>query len=279
MKQRDNTKDAEQIRSAVRAGYSKVASSSGCCGTTGCCTGQSQPALIAESLGYSAVELETLPSGANLGLGCGNPTAIEGLEKGQTVLDLGSGAGIDVFLAARAVGPAGKVIGVDMTDAMLEKARKNAKDGGYDNVEFRKGNIEQLPVEDGSVDVILSNCVVNLSPEKDQVFLEAYRVLRPGGRIQLSDIVLDKTLPEAIAQDVASYVGCVSGAVVRERYVQHIRDAGFNTVEVLDETGFSQLISAGDPMVEDLTQRLGLSEEKVKDAVGSIKSVHVVARK
>jgi SAM-dependent methyltransferase len=189
-------------------------------------------------LGYSKEQIDALPEGANLGLGCGNPTAIDSLRPGEVVVDLGSGAGIDVFLAARQVGDSGKVIGVDMTDAMLEKARKNASSGGYKNVEFRKGKIEDLPIEDETVDVVISNCVINLSPEKEKVFREAYRVLKPGGRMMVSDIVLEKELPPEVLSSVDAYVGCVSGASLRSEYLKTIEDAGFSETRVESEAKF-----------------------------------------
>jgi len=170
-----------------------------------------------------------------LGLGCGNPIGLAEVRHGETVLDLGSGAGVDAFLAAREVGPGGHVIGVDMTPAMLDRARENAAKGGYSNVEFRLGEIEHLPVPDASVDVIVSNCVVNLSPEKDRVFREAFRVLKPGGRMLVSDLVLEKPLPEETRESIEAYVGCIAGASLKEDYVQLIRGAGFQDVTILRE--------------------------------------------
>ena len=172
---------------------------------------------IGEMIGYSKEEMNQVPEGANLGLGCGNPVALASLREGQTVLDLGSGAGFDCFLAAKAVGEKGRVIGVDMTPEMVKKAWENAKKGGYRNVEFRLGDIEYLPVIDNSVDVILSNCVVNLSPEKPKVFAEAFRVLKPGGKFTLSDVVLLRPLPAVLANSAAAYLGCVAGASLKER--------------------------------------------------------------
>jgi SAM-dependent methyltransferase len=218
------------VRTAVRERYGAIAEGKGCgCGTAGgttCC---------ASELGYSAGEEAAIPEGANLGLGCGAPVKLAGPRRGETVLDLGSGAGVDVFLAAREVGPEGRAIGVDMTPAMIDRARTNAAREGYTNVEFRLGEIEHLPVRDASVDVIVSNCVVNLSPEKAQVFREAYRVLKPGGRMLLSDLVLERPLPLETRESIEAYVGCIGGASLRGEYLQLIRDAGFREVEVVQE--------------------------------------------
>jgi len=220
------------IRTAVRDRYGAIAEGKGCgCGTSGgagatCCAGE---------LGYSEAETASIPEGANLGLGCGAPVALAAPKRGETVLDLGSGAGVDVFLAAREVGPEGRVIGVDMTPAMIDRARANAAREGFANVEFRLGEIEHLPLPDASVDVIVSNCVVNLSPEKAQVFREAFRVLRPGGRMLLSDLVLERPLPPETRDSIEAYVGCIGGASLRGEYLQLVREAGFRGVEVVRE--------------------------------------------
>jgi SAM-dependent methyltransferase len=193
---------------------------------------------VAEYIGYTPEQLAALPEGANLGLGCGNPLAHAAPRPGEVVLDLGSGAGMDAFLAGREVGPTGRVIGVDMTPQMLEKARANAAAVGAQNVEFRLGEIEHLPVADGSVDLVISNCVVNLSPDKEQVFREAFRALRPGGRMVVSDLVLLRTLSEEVRRSVEAYVGCVAGAAMKEDYLRAIRAAGFRDVEVVEERSY-----------------------------------------
>ncbi|MFC1920691.1 arsenite methyltransferase [Chloroflexota bacterium] len=180
--------------------------------------------------------MNAVPDGANLGLGCGNPVAIASLKEGEVVLDLGSGAGFDSFLASNAVGLTGKAIGVDMTPEMLALARENARKGGYENVEFRLGEIENLPVADDSIDVIISNCVINLSPEKKRVFAEAFRVLKPGGRVMVSDIVLLKELPEEVRNSAEAYVGCIAGATMKDEYIGAIKLAGFKDIEVIGET-------------------------------------------
>jgi arsenite methyltransferase len=222
----------EDIRSAVRdryAGTARQAGQGGCgCG----CGGASQ----SEQLGYERSELQAIPAEADLGLGCGNPTALAGLEAGQTVLDLGSGGGIDCFLAARRVGPAGRVIGVDMTAEMVDRARAAARKGGFQNVEFRLGEIENLPVADASVDAVISNCVINLSPDKGRVFREAFRALKAGGRLLVSDIVLTGELPPGAKEDEELWAACVSGALPEAEYLQLMREAGFSEVSVLART-------------------------------------------
>lgn len=213
----------KDIKENVRKGYGRIALQGGsCCGSTCDC-------------GYSEADMDTVPEGSNLGLGCGNPVSIAGLKTGEIVLDMGSGAGFDAFLAAKKVGAKGRVIGIDMTPEMVAKAKANAKSGGYKNVEFKVAEIEALPVEDETVDVIISNCVINLSPDKQAVFNEAFRVLKPGGRIMVSDLVLEKELPKAIKNSVEAYVGCIAGAIMKEQYLGHIKKAGFKNIEVIGE--------------------------------------------
>jgi SAM-dependent methyltransferase len=231
------TEDPDRIRSMVREKYGAIAASS-CCGPAGCC-GTSAPDSVLEQIGYTPEQAEAIPEGTNLGLGCGNPLAHAGIQPGETVLDLGSGAGIDAFLAAREAGPAGRVLGVDMTPEMLEKARDAARRHGFENVEFRLGEIEHLPVADASVDVVISNCVINLSPHKQQVFREAWRALRPGGRLLVSDLVLTRPLPAAVRQSVEAYVGCVAGAALRDDYLACVRSAGFADVQVVEENRYT----------------------------------------
>ena len=235
-------------RSAVREKYGEVAQG-GSCGC-GCCGADADDAGALAALGYTAEQRAAIPEGADLGLGCGNPLAHAALRPGETVLDLGSGGGIDCFLAAREVGPTGRVIGVDMTPAMIERARKNREKAGLANVEFRLGEIEHLPVADASVDAIISNCVVNLSPEKPQVFSEALRVLKPGGRLVVSDLVLTRELGPELRSNVDLYVGCVAGAARKDEYLGLIRDAGFSDVRVMEERGYAvglDRLPAGSP--------------------------------
>ncbi len=227
----------DAVRAAVRETYSQIAGSDsgGCCSpsASSCCDTSSPTQLDSTVLGYSDDDLAVVPDGADLGLGCGNPGAIAAMKSGETVLDLGSGAGFDAFLAARAVGSNGRVIGVDMTPAMVSKARANAETGGYDNVEFRLGEIEHLPVADSTVDVIISNCVINLSPDKAAVFADAYRVLRPGGRLAISDVVASAELPDEIRNDLTLYSGCMAGASLISELRTMLLDAGFENVVIV----------------------------------------------
>ena len=246
-------KEMNETREAVRRHYAKAASldlSSCCAPSSSVCCAPSSPCRSdtdatgagvetssatdrSSELGYSSDDLSSVPGGANLGLGCGNPTAIAALEPGQTVLDLGSGAGFDCFLAAREVGQEGHVIGVDMTPEMVSKARENARKGGFGNVEFRLGEIEHLPVADGSVDIILSNCVINLSPEKLAVYREAFRVLKPGGGLAIADVVATAPIPEEVRRDVDFWAGCVAGAANIEELEGMLREAGFQDIRIL----------------------------------------------
>lgn len=270
--------EKEQTRKMVREGYAKIARESDC--GCGCGCGPVRTVKKAgEQIGYSEKEMDSVPDGANLGLGCGNPTALASLKEGEVVLDLGSGAGFDCFLSANRVGEAGWVIGVDMTPDMLEKARENARKGGYRNVEFRLGEIENLPVADEEVDVIISNCVINLSPDKERVFQEAYRALRPGGRLMVSDIVLLKELPDFVMDSVCAYVGCVAGASRKEDYLKLMREAGFNKVTVVEERPYSLDYLLEDPEVAGLVKKLNLPAETLKSLSGAVLSVRVSAVK
>jgi SAM-dependent methyltransferase len=245
--------DTEKVRAAVRETYGRIASEqriSGCCGTAGCCGSGAEPS--SDALGYSDEERRSAPEGSDLGLGCGNPQAIAELKARERVLDLGSGAGFDAFLAARQVGTAGSVIGVDMTAEMIAKARANVLKTDLRNVEFKLGEIEHLPVADASVDVIMSNCVVNLSTDKPAVFREAYRVLAPGGRLAISDIVALREIPEAVRDDLDAYAGCVSGAALVADVEGMLRAAGFQDVRV-DLTSHSEsLVQGWSPGAETL---------------------------
>lgn len=233
-------------KAAVRERYGAIAREStpqGCSG--GSCCGGSSAEKISSRIGYSSDEMKAVPEGANLGLGCGNPTALAAIGEGETVVDLGSGAGFDSFLAARRVGPAGKVIGVDMTPDMLSRARSNAAHNDYPNVEFRLGEIEHLPIADGIADLVISNCVINLSSDKPSVFAEAFRVLKAGGRLMVSDIVLNGNLPESLVDNMEAYSACISGAIDQNLYLELIRKAGFIGVEVTSETGFTDTLISG----------------------------------
>jgi SAM-dependent methyltransferase len=259
-------KPENQKKKWVKERYGAIAAGAQqtCCREHTCCA---SPADVAEKIGYSADEVAAAPQGANLNLGCGNPLALASIEPGEIVLDLGSGAGFDVFLAAARVGPMGRVIGVDMTPEMIEKARANAERAGYSNVEFRQGDIEALPVEDASVDLVISNCVLNLVPDKPKAFREIARVLKPGGRIAVADIVLDKPLPEALKGDADAYCSCVSGAIGRAKYLRLLEQAGLSNVRVVSEADAAQLL-AGD-----------CCGAGVGDLTGVVTSVHITARK
>ena len=239
------SKSDEDIRAAVRTGYGEIAkgAGSGCGGAPACCGSAPVAAeALARHIGYSAEELATLPEGANLGLSCGNPNALASLRRGEVVLDLGSGGGFDVFIAGRKVGDSGRVIGVDMTAEMLARARQNAESyrqaTGLRNVEFRLGEIEHLPVEDASIDVVISNCVINLSPDKPQVWREIARVLKPGGRVAVSDLALLQPLPPAIAESVEALVGCVAGAVLVSDTQRMVADAGLSDIRLNSKAAY-----------------------------------------
>jgi arsenite methyltransferase len=271
----------EEIKKVVREGYGKIAQKNlSCCApASSCCGSPNLVQDISKRVGYSEEELKVVPEGANLGLGCGNPVALASLKKGEVVLDLGSGAGFDCFLAANQVGKTGKVIGVDMTAEMIDKARGNIRKGNYENVEFRLGEIENLPVADNHVDVIISNCVINLAPDKKRVFKEAFRVLKPGGRLMVSDIVLLKELPEEIKNSVTAYIGCLAGAVSKNEYLGAIQAAGFQGTKIIDETTTPAELLANDPSAREIVKNLNLSREKAKDLARSVISMKVSAVK
>ena len=290
------TEDKNKIRDQVRKAYAaRVVEGSSCCSPSSCCTpdevATKVPARSSEGhqaaairMGYSAEEVEAVPENANLGLGCGAPLHYAQPQPGETVLDLGSGAGFDAFLAAQSVGEEGKVIGVDMTPEMLAQARANAEAGGYDNVEFRKGLIEEMPVQDGEVDVIISNCVINLSPDKPAVFREAFRVLRPGGRVAVSDIVLTAPLPEAIADSIAAYVGCVAGASLLDDYIGFLREAGFEDIKVAETRKAVESLAEDDPIVLSVLEGTGASSyedlaTEIRGVAGRVLSAKITARK
>ncbi|MDD1761570.1 MAG: arsenite methyltransferase [Methanothrix sp.] len=268
----------QDLKNAVKEGYSRVArNATSCCGS-GCCS-SAKPVSISKKIGYTDEQMQAVPEGANLGLGCGNPIALASLKEGETVLDLGSGAGFDCFLASIAVGRQGRVIGVDMTEEMLVRARANAEKGGYSNVEFRLGEIEALPVEDNFVNAVISNCVINLVPDKKKAFSEAFRVLRPGGRLMVSDIVLKKKLPDSVLQSIEAYVGCVAGAVSKEKYLDAISLAGFEDVQVIEDVDFPLDCMVADPHGQAILKSLQGSVEEIKKVEGFISSIKVSGRK
>ncbi len=268
----------EELRKAVRKGYAKVAKKdSNCCTptTSTCDCGTSTSEELSKRIGYDQQDIDSVPEGANLGLGCGNPIALASLKKGETVLDLGSGGGFDCFLAANKVGKEGKVIGVDMTPEMIDKSRANARKGKYSNVEFRLGEIENLPVSDNTVDIIISNCVINLSPNKKRVFQEAFRVLKPGGRLMVSDMVLTKPLPEAIRKNIQAYVGCISGAELKDKYLQQIEAAGFKQVKILDESHFPMEDLLSEPTAQAVMENLKMTGDEFSKLAGTVASVKI----
>lgn len=269
----------EEIKKVVRERYASVArEGSSCCSpATSCCTSVAED--ISRKIGYGDEDITSVPEGANLGLGCGNPLALASLREGEIVLDLGSGAGFDCFLAAKKVGKEGKVIGVDMTPDMLDRARNNARKGNYANVEFRLGEIENLPAADNSVDVVISNCVINLAPDKTRVFKEAFRVLKPGGRMMVSDIVLLKELPDFVRESIEAYTGCVAGATKKDEYLKTIKNAGFKEVKILDEKNFPMDFLENDPVGKQVIEKLNMSIEGVKEIGKSVVSIRVQAKK
>lgn len=259
----------EKVRKAVRERYGKIAKTETCgCG----CNSTSQ------QIGYSKSELGSVPEGADLSLGCGNPVALASLKEGETVVDLGSGGGLDCFLAAKKVGAKGKVIGIDMTSEMLERARANCKKGGYKNVEFRLGEIENMPVADNTADIIISNCVINLSPDKHRVFKEAFRVLKPKGRLMISDMVVLSDLPEKVKNNVLAYVGCVAGADKKDEYLGKIKQAGFGQIEVVKEDHLPEMLLE-EPDVKEFIEEEKLTKKEIAEISKAIVSIKVSAVK
>jgi len=252
---------AEDIKKTIRDAYGeRVKTRRSYCGAS-----NEDVERISRTIGYTQAEIESVPEGSNLGLGCWNPVAIASIKAGETVLDLGSGAGFDCFLAAQLVGKNGKVIGVDMTKEMIKLARANAEKSNYKNVEFRQGEIETLPIDDGSVDIVISNCVINLSPDKKKVFKETFRTLKPGGRIMISDLVLLKELPDFIRNSVARAAECFVALILKDQYLGAIEEAGFQDVKVIDETRYPiQLINFEDPTAKAIITEMKLSEEQTK---------------
>ncbi len=263
--------EGDAVVEKVRQRYAGIAaSSSSCCGGS-CSSPLADTREAAGRIGYSAAALESVPEGANLGLGCGAPIDLLALEPGETVLDLGSGPGLDAFLAAQRVGTGGRVIGVDMTPEMIDRARDAAREAGLTQVEFRQGRLEELPVDDGSVDAVTSNCVINLVPDKARVFAETARVLRPGGRLVISDIVLDAPLPAAVTDDLLAYVGCIAGAMPRDDYFAAVRASGLTDIEVLTDSDALELLGGEIPAgVVELLERTGIEADDLRGKVHSV---------
>ncbi len=263
--------EGEAVVEKVRERYAGIAeTSSSCCGNS-CSSTATEPGEAAGRIGYSTDQLESVPAEANLGLGCGAPIDLLALEPGETVLDLGSGPGLDAFLAAQRVGDEGRVIGVDMTPEMIGRARQGARDAGFSQVEFRQGRLEDLPVEDGSIDAVTSNCVINLVPDKARVFAETARVLKPGGRLVISDIVLDGPLPAAVGNDLLAYVGCVAGAQQRDDYFAAVSAAGLTEIEMLMDSDAVKLLGGEIPGdLLEMLERTGVSADELRGKVRSV---------
>ena len=284
--------EEEKTRRKVREGYAKIATEGFCCSSTSSLDNSTKHDEMSKQMGYTEEDMKAIPEGANLGLGCGNPVALASLKEGETVVDLGSGGGVDCFLAAKKVGENGKVIGVDMTSAMIDKARENARKSNYKNVEFRLSEIENLPIADNIADVVISNCVINLVPNKKRVFEEAFRVLKPGGRLMVSDIVLLKEIPESIRKK-AHPASCAKGAILKDKYLQTIEQLGFENVSIIEETHSSFEDFSNDPNAQVIvadkkrgTQELKKvhelkeeAKEELKQIIDSVSSIKVSATK
>lgn len=273
----------EELQKNVKAGYADIVKR-----TTKksllpklfqCCDPKEMATAIGQKIGYSDEDLKNVPDDANLGIGCGNPTALASIKQGETILDLGSGAGFDCFLAARATGETGKVIGVDITPEMVTQAKKNAATGNYANVEFKLGEIENLPIESNTVDLIISNCVINLSNQKARVFNEAFRVTKPNGRIMISDIILLNDLPDYVKNSVEGHIACLAGAVRLDDYIEAISNAGFRDIRIDKQTAFPIELMLNDPIAEKIVRENKLTEKDISAIAQSIASVSISAKK
>ncbi len=247
----------------------------------GCCDPAENANIIGKKIGYSKTELDTVPEGANLGVGCGNPSALAKIKAGETVVDLGSGAGFDAFIVSPLVGEKGKVIGIDLSEDMLQLARKNAAKGPYSNTEFINGDIEDLPLDDQIADHVISNCVINLSLKKGDVYKEAYRVLKPGGKLSISDIVLERELPDFVKKSLAGHVACVSGAEKIEDYLRYVKEAGFKDIKIESKAEFPLELMLTDPNVMKIakTMNFNLDSEEAKDIASRVSSISLSATK
>ncbi len=274
------TMKEKEIKRAVKEGYARIAKQA-----TSYYSSQEGSGYfdnledICKRIGYSEEDISAAPPESNLGLGCGNPVALAAIKEGERVLDMGSGAGFDCFLASSLVGPSGQVIGVDITSEMVDKARANAKKGGYENIDFRQGDLENMPVADSYVDVVISNCVINLVPNKRLVFKEAFRVLKPGGRLAISDVVLTRELPDFVKNSTKAYIGCLAGAIMKQEYLQIIGNVGFSDISVAAESSFpvqSLLCESRGSAAIEMPQ---FSPEQQKEIAESVLSIKVNARK
>ena len=275
--------DKNQIQKNVKQGYAKIVKRSNKLKLVPsflkCCDVNNVIKDISQSIGYSEDDMKHAPEDSNLGIGCGNPIGIASIQKGQTILDLGSGAGFDSFLAARETGESGKVIGIDMTPEMVMQARKNAKKGNYKNVEFIIGEIENLPIENDSIDLIISNCVINLSNQKEQVFREAFRVLKQNGSILFSDIVLQKELPDYVKYTVEGHIACLAGAIRKEDYIFGLEQAGFSGIQIKKLSHFPIELMLNDPIAQKIVSENQLTEIEISEIVNSIASISIYAKK
>ena len=273
----------EQIQKNVKSGYADIVKrntkKSFLPNIFQCCDPKEIATDIGKKIGYSEEELKNVPEDANLGIGCGNPTALASIKKGETILDLGSGAGFDCFLASRETGETGRVIGVDIPPEMVAQAKKNAEKGNYRNVEFKVGEIENLPIENDSVDLIISNCVINLSNQKEQVFKEAFRVAKPNGRIMISDIILLNDLPDYVKNSVEGHIACLAGAVRKEDYINAITKAGFTDIRIDKEANFPIELMLNDPIAEKIVRENNLTEKDISAIANSIASISISAKK
>jgi SAM-dependent methyltransferase len=273
----------EKIQKNVKSGYANILTRntrrSFLPNIFQCCDPKEIATDIGKKIGYSEDELRNVPEDANLGIGCGNPTGLASIKKGETVLDLGSGAGFDCFLASKETGETGKVIGVDITPEMVAQAKKNAEKGKYKNVEFKVGEIENLPIESNSIDLIISNCVINLSNQKNQVFKEAFRVAKSNGRIMISDIILLHDLPDYVKNSVEGHIACLAGAVRKEDYINAIARAGFSDISIDKEAPFPIELMLNDPIAEKIVRENNLTEKEIKSIANSIASISISAKK
>ncbi|MCX7829642.1 MAG: arsenite methyltransferase [Acidobacteria bacterium] len=267
----------ENIRDEVRKRYGKIAKKASSCCPSSCCSPPQEQ--LAYKIGYSKDDISQVPEGANLGLGCGSPLTFSEIREGDVVVDLGSGAGFDVFLAAKKVGEKGFVYGIDMTDEMLEKSRENAEKGNFKNVSFLKGLIEEIPLPDEIADLIISNCVINLSPQKEKVFKESFRILKKGGSLAVSDIVLKKSLPEFVLENKDLYSSCISGAILKENYLQMIADAGFQEIKILSEKSFPFDLCLNELMDKKISDWISNNKKEAEEASQSLLSITVIGKK
>lgn len=276
--------NTSKVKNAVIKSYGKLAKSTKrnlISNLFDCCDPSSNASEVGKAIGYSEEELNTVPTGSNLGVGCGNPSALAKINNGDTVIDLGSGAGFDAFIVSRTVGDNGKVIGIDLSDEMLDLARENTKKGNYNNVSFIKGDIENLPLDNDIADHVISNCVINLSLNKEKVYEEAFRVLKKGGKISISDIVLERELPEKIKNSMASHIACVSGAEQIEDYLQYVKNAGFKDITIDSKSEFPLELMLTDPQIIKLAKEMSfnLNSNEAKEIASSVASISFSATK